>query len=1141
MNRVIGRMVVVRDHIVALGFGLCTFFGGLTAGHIAEGGVIIIDPGNPETNGGYRGVQIAPRAQGDAIFWFRYENSAGPSYHRLGCLDEAGFDDDFYNSSNALSGFVVLTNGSVAVADDATGLRRLTPEGPDDPGYTPPHLADGPFSVRALAGYLDGRLLVSGAEQALDGQSNTILIPNTFRIETNGVIDTSYTPEPLQENVWARQIHIRRNSRVLASIEGPLFPGPELVALRPGGVRDTSFQMENTLRHTIVVSRIIERADSRLLIAGQDLSTTGAVVVCVHTNGNLYLSFGNGGILRPGSPRVLDIALAANDGFYAVLDEPRPSNNVHRFSATGTPDPSFAVTLNDNALCVGVGETNSVWIGGYFTRVDNVSHPYAAKLNLSGRLFPPTRAEGLAATAVTAWKANLRWDASPRATQYFLERSTNGIDGWIPVHTIASDGTRGPVEEPGHIIFPPYPYTIDGRREFSVVDAPLIGLDEVFYRVGVSNQTGPGPFSEPVRVVVPQYTATWEIDPGFSAQTGGDGSIFCLSLMENGGVVAGGNFGIFGDLTTNSLGSPVFASSACSNLARVLPNGARDSSFMPPIWNSGEVHSVLSCTGEQILAGGTFSATSRQTNAVGTGVTAYHFALLETNGVVSPDTLPPFQSLAPGVNAMARQQDGKIVVAGGFPQPNVTGPGGEALIPAGVARMEWTVSTNIVISFPPHGPATTTITVIAGWTFDTTFSGGCGVSGVVNAAALEADGDVLIGGVFDSVHGQSCSNLARLHPDGSLDTTFAGSADGSVNALVALPDGAILVGGAFARVGDQPAPALARLLTDGSRDAAFASPPETNAIVHVILPEPDGGMFVGGNFQQWAGNARGCLIRLQADGSEDAAFDVGTGVSAGEVRALAKDGSGHLLVAGDFASFNGIARNDLVRLAANPLSGPPCAPEEFFVGPWRGPSLTSHLRGDWSPVELGIGPRGYVIQGSADGIGGWVTVVLAEGDVRYAEILSEDCWPSFFRIAAFNARGVSEWSPAIPVPASLFEQWKCMWGVDGEWGPDGEPLALHYALGATPFERNVGRLPHLDFDNGQMEFSFPMVRREVNYIVESSTNLVDWTQVFSSNGSGNPEETVIAIGTPAEPSKFWRLRTLVPDCPPGLPDFFGPR
>ena len=66
---------------------------------------------------------------------------------------------------------------------------------------------------------------------------------------------------------------------------------------------------------------------------------------------------------------------------------------------------------------------------------------------------------------------------------------------------------------------------------------------------------------------------------------------------------------------------------------------------------------------------------------------------------------------------------------------------------------------------------------------------------------------------------RSC--LARLHPDGTLDTSFNPYTDGPVYCLVVQPDGKIMVGGGFMWLGDQLTLGLGRLNSDGTADAGF--------------------------------------------------------------------------------------------------------------------------------------------------------------------------------------------------------------------------------------------------------------------------------------------------------------------------------
>lgn len=77
-------------------------------------------------------------------------------------------------------------------------------------------------------------------------------------------------------------------------------------------------------------------------------------------------------------------------------------------------------------------------------------------------------------------------------------------------------------------------------------------------------------------------------------------------------------------------------------------------------------------------------------------------------------------------------------------------------------------------------------------------------NGLVRSVVVQPDGKILLGGDFTTLSPKggptvSRNRIARLNPDGSLDTAFNPNASGgfppkTVNTIVAQPDGRILVG-----------------------------------------------------------------------------------------------------------------------------------------------------------------------------------------------------------------------------------------------------------------------------------------------------------------------------------------------------------
>ncbi|MBL9135191.1 MAG: hypothetical protein JNK85_04955 [Verrucomicrobiales bacterium] len=201
------------------------------------------------------------------------------------------------------------------------------------------------------------------------------------------------------------------------------------------------------------------------------------------------------------------------------------------------------------------------------------------------------------------------------------------------------------------------------------------------------------------------------------------------------------------------------------------------------------------------------------------------------------DTTEPDETLRFGrISALERQEDGKLIAAGYFATVN-----GEV----------W----NNLVRLLPDGRV------------DETFKTGIGFGGAVWSVCLQADQKIVVVGEFVRVNGVRRRYAARLHADGSLDSSFAPEfgADGGAVWLttVAMQGEKILVGGNFEQIGDRQANNLVRLKPDGKFDTGFF--PLFTGIVTGLRVLPGGSFYAFGPFQaprRWAG-----LFR--ANGSAD--------------------------------------------------------------------------------------------------------------------------------------------------------------------------------------------------------------------------------------------------------------------------------
>jgi uncharacterized delta-60 repeat protein len=296
------------------------------------------------------------------------------------------------------------------------------------------------------------------------------------------------------------------------------------------------------------------------------------------------------------------------------------------------------------------------------------------------------------------------------------------------------------------------------------------------------------------------------------------------------------------------------------------------------------------------------------------------------------------------VDAVAIQEDGKIVIAGRFqtlsgsPSPYVarlladgtldpeftplTGNWGQAAEVFTVAvRANGSILLGGDFSRVNGTPHQNFVQLLTDGEVDPDWVAG-GPNGIVYDVALIGRGGIpMIAGTFTNYNNQTQHYVARLLSNGNLDPVFnpVPGPDAFVNAVVAQPDGKVIIGGDFNKVNGVSHAKLARLFTDGTLDTNYTA--FADGTVASLALQPDTNLVIGGVFTKVNNHVRYGIARLKSTGVLDDSFKATPGIT-GEifpgvpatVKSIAVQPDGKILIAGRFTNVNGIPQNSLARL-----------------------------------------------------------------------------------------------------------------------------------------------------------------------------------------------------------------------------------
>ncbi|MBX7181920.1 MAG: T9SS type A sorting domain-containing protein [Bacteroidia bacterium] len=254
-----------------------------------------------------------------------------------------------------------------------------------------------------------------------------------------------------------------------------------------------------------------------------------------------------------------------------------------------------------------------------------------------------------------------------------------------------------------------------------------------------------------------------EIDSSFHVGTGINNRGITLAVQPDQRILVGGSFTVYNGVTV-------------TRLIRLLPNGALDSTFNFANGPNGTVEEILLQSDGKIIIGGDFTQ-------IGSNY-RLRVARLNSDGILDPTFGNGF-GLSAVVFAMETSPNNKLMVGGNFNSYNLQ-------TSCKVARLNG--DGNLDNSYPV----------------------GNGADSYVFDLKVLNDGSVLIAGTFTSFRGNPFPRLVKTDSVCTEDFDFnpgGSGADETINSIAIQPDGKILIGGVFQNYNGIQRKRIARLYT----------------------------------------------------------------------------------------------------------------------------------------------------------------------------------------------------------------------------------------------------------------------------------------------------------------------------------------
>lgn len=748
-----------------------------------------------------------------------------------------------------------------------------------DAGFAPAFRAGG-GTIRAVESQPDGKWLVAGMFAFADGQSRA----GMARLNPDGTLDPTFDPGTGPSGMVS-VIRRQANGQILIGGTFGDYSGKaalRLARLNSDGSLDEGFQV-GALFANDNISQITILADGRVAVAACNWGQApSASLVILDENGRRETNF-NPVLATGGSfPAIFTVielpehSLLVAGSFQQVNGEAR--QGLARLLPDGRVDTSFNVLLGDPASAFLAGAARQpdgkLLLAGYFSSINGQPLSRLARIGADGTVdlsFKPAHPALMGQSGISG--LSLQADGKILLAGSFSAETPNPCRNLLRLNP---DGSA----DPAFIGYVDQPSSAITRDDIRGVRA-LAGGQSIIWG------GFPGVRGVPVTGLA-VLDDTGFPKSAFTANIQEGGLVNALERLSDGRLVCGGNFSMVNqsgrenlailnaDGTTDSSFNPgaAFAQGYVARLAvqadgsilaagsipgqngwlqpkfrRFFPNGSEDPAFNPALAANGStaplIRAILPLPDGGILVGGGFAAGTSPRNQ------AYNIVRLLANGALDPafNGAPKVDDY---VEALASQEDGRILIAGGF---------------------------NTVSSVPRCAVARLTFNGALDTQFDasaTIAQSTAGAATKINSVLVQPGGAIVVAGLFRTATSEERWSVARLNPDGSRDLAFqlsrpSQNGGAALSSAVLAPAGGdrVWVGGSASLAGGPQPGMLARLGGNGAVETAcnvmVDKPGFLSVQASAILPLPDGRILVAGSFNRISGQFRNSLVRLTLD------------------------------------------------------------------------------------------------------------------------------------------------------------------------------------------------------------------------------------------------------------------------------------